>query len=64
MNPPESFGALTSALDYPMFIVTVAPDGGRAGCLVGFATQCSIDPVRFLVCGHAEALKAGLSASA
>jgi flavin reductase (DIM6/NTAB) family NADH-FMN oxidoreductase RutF len=22
----------------------------RAGCLVGFATQCSIDPPRFLVC--------------
>ena len=33
-------------LDYPMFIATVPGDG----CLVGFATQCSIDPVRFLVC--------------
>ena len=29
-----------------MFIATVAGDG----CLVGFATQCSIDPARFLVC--------------
>jgi hypothetical protein len=29
-------------LDYPMFIATVPGDG----CLVGFATQCSIDPVR------------------
>lgn len=37
-------------LDYPMFIVTAAAGGERAGCLVGFATQCSIDPVRFLVC--------------
>ena len=33
-------------LDYPMFIATVPGDG----CLVGFATQCSIDPVRFVVC--------------
>jgi flavin reductase (DIM6/NTAB) family NADH-FMN oxidoreductase RutF len=41
---------LVSALDYPMFIVTVAAGGERAGCLVGFTTQCSIDPPRFLVC--------------
>ncbi len=41
---------LVSELDYPMFIVTVAAAGERAGCLVGFATQCSIDPPRFLVC--------------
>lgn len=41
---------LVSELDYPMFIVTTAADGERAGCLVGFATQCSIDPPRFLVC--------------
>ena len=41
---------LVSALDYPMFIVTVAAGDERAGCLVGFATQCSIDPPRFLVC--------------
>src|SRR5919106_332536 len=33
-----------------MFIVTVAAGGERAGCLVGFATQCSIDPPRFLIC--------------
>lgn len=37
-------------LDYPMFIVTVAAAGERSGCLVGFTTQCSIDPPRFLVC--------------
>jgi len=33
-------------LDYPMFIATVP----GAGCLVGFATQVSIDPLRFLAC--------------
>ncbi|MET7301037.1 flavin reductase family protein [Embleya sp. NPDC005575] len=46
------FDAFVAALDYPMFIVTAArPDTGeRSGCLVGFATQCSIEPPRFLVC--------------
>ena len=34
-----------------MFVVTaVAADGERAGCLIGFATQCSIHPPRFMVC--------------
>ncbi|MCP3759262.1 flavin reductase family protein [Streptomyces sp. TBY4] len=39
----------TRALDYPMYVVTAAADGERAGCLVGFASQCSIDPPRFMV---------------
>jgi flavin reductase (DIM6/NTAB) family NADH-FMN oxidoreductase RutF len=39
-----------SELDYPMFIVTASARGERAGCLVGFATQCSIDPLRFIIC--------------
>jgi flavin reductase (DIM6/NTAB) family NADH-FMN oxidoreductase RutF len=46
----DTFNALVADLDYPMFIVTAAGGGERAGCLVGFATQCSIDPPRFLVC--------------
>jgi flavin reductase (DIM6/NTAB) family NADH-FMN oxidoreductase RutF len=33
-----------------MLIVTASAEGENAGCLVGFATQCSIDPPRFLVC--------------
>jgi flavin reductase (DIM6/NTAB) family NADH-FMN oxidoreductase RutF len=37
-------------IDYPMLIVTAAAGGERAGCLVGFATQASIDPLRFLDC--------------
>jgi flavin reductase (DIM6/NTAB) family NADH-FMN oxidoreductase RutF len=36
-------------LDYPMFVVTTRAEGERAGCLVGFATQASINPARFLV---------------
>jgi flavin reductase (DIM6/NTAB) family NADH-FMN oxidoreductase RutF len=45
-----AFAAIAGELDYPMFIVTAAAGGQRDGCLVGFATQCSIDPPRFLVC--------------
>lgn len=40
-----------SRLDYPVFVVTTVDRAGeRAGCLVGFLTQCSIDPQRLLVC--------------
>jgi flavin reductase (DIM6/NTAB) family NADH-FMN oxidoreductase RutF len=38
------------ALDYPMAVVTAHAEQGPAGCLVGFGTQCSIDPPRYLVC--------------
>lgn len=33
-----------------MYVVTTAVDGERSGCLIGFATQCSIHPPRFLAC--------------
>jgi flavin reductase (DIM6/NTAB) family NADH-FMN oxidoreductase RutF len=46
----EAFESLVGELDYPMFIVTAARGGDRDGCLVAFATQCSINPARFLVC--------------
>jgi flavin reductase (DIM6/NTAB) family NADH-FMN oxidoreductase RutF len=46
----QAFESIVSRLDYPMFVVTAAVGDERAGCLVGFATQCSIDPARFLVC--------------
>ncbi|MFG2784721.1 flavin reductase family protein [Streptomyces prunicolor] len=39
----------TDLLDYPMYVVTAEGDGERAGCLVGFASQCSIEPARFMV---------------
>lgn len=44
--------AFVAGFDYPMFVVTTASRDGsaRAGCLVGFTTQCGIDPFRFLVC--------------
>ena len=46
----RSFQALVGSLDPAMYVVTVASRGERSGCLVGFATQASIDPPRFLVC--------------
>lgn len=46
----QTFVKLTSALDYPMIVVTARDETGPAGCLVGFSTQCSIDPARYLVC--------------
>ena len=49
-DPADVFRSLMGALDVPMFVATVAAGGERSGCLVGFASQCSIDPARFL-CG-------------
>jgi flavin reductase (DIM6/NTAB) family NADH-FMN oxidoreductase RutF len=44
------FDRFAELLDYPMFVVTATDGTERTGCLVGFATQTSIDPPRFLVC--------------
>lgn len=49
MKPNDVFDDFVGLLDYPMFVVTVRADGRTAGCLVGFATQASIDPPTFLV---------------
>lgn len=46
----EAFDELMDQLDYSMLIVTARAGPECAGCLVGFATQCSIEPPRFLVC--------------
>jgi flavin reductase (DIM6/NTAB) family NADH-FMN oxidoreductase RutF len=45
----EAFEKLVSLLDYPMFIVTTRAGDQSAGCLVGFTSQVSISPHRFLV---------------
>ncbi|MFG2721978.1 flavin reductase family protein [Streptomyces sp. NPDC048416] len=36
-------------LDYPMYVVTAVAGRERAGCLVGFASQCSMVPLRLMV---------------
>ncbi len=45
----DAYHCLVSHLDNPMFVVTAVSERGRAGCLVGFATQCSIHPPRWYV---------------
>jgi flavin reductase (DIM6/NTAB) family NADH-FMN oxidoreductase RutF len=54
----SAFETIVATLDYPMFIVTTAAEGRRAGCLVGFGTQTSIaarltfQQVRHIEAGH------------
>lgn len=50
--PPEfDLTVYTSRVDYPLHIVTTrSREGELSGCVVGFVTQCSIVPSRFLVC--------------
>ena len=45
----EAFHAIAADLDYPMIIVTTTAGAERAGCLVGFLAQCSIDPPLLMV---------------
>ncbi|MGH9084772.1 MAG: flavin reductase family protein [Acidimicrobiales bacterium] len=48
MREPE-LGDVAEVLDPAMVVVTVAADGEVDGCLVGFHSQCSIDPPRYAV---------------
>jgi flavin reductase (DIM6/NTAB) family NADH-FMN oxidoreductase RutF len=45
----DAFDRLAAAADTPMVVVTAAYGDERGGCLVGFHTQCSIDPPRAAV---------------
>lgn len=45
----EAFDALMGVLDPAMVVVTTADDTERAGCLVGFHFQSSMDPPRYEV---------------
>lgn len=45
----KTFRKIMGSLDYQMLIVTARGPEGPAGCLVGFSTQCSINPDRYLV---------------
>lgn len=46
----EVFGAIAQSLDYPMLVVTATVGERREGCVIGFATQTSVHPGRFLAC--------------
>jgi flavin reductase (DIM6/NTAB) family NADH-FMN oxidoreductase RutF len=50
MGERDAFERIVVALGAPMTIVTVRGDDEVDGCLVGFSTQCSIEPRRYLVC--------------
>lgn len=43
-------GHVQSLADPPIVIVTTCAGEQRSGCVVGFSTQCSIKPPRWLVC--------------
>jgi flavin reductase (DIM6/NTAB) family NADH-FMN oxidoreductase RutF len=45
----EAFDELMRAVDQSMVIVTTLADGERSGCLVGFHSQSSIEPPRYVV---------------
>ena len=45
-----AFDRIAEDLDAPMVIVTARVGDAMSGCLVGFSTQCSVDPPRYLVC--------------
>ena len=49
MDDLGDFHRLVGGIGQQMLVVTAAVDGEAAGCLVGFSTQCSIEPPRFLV---------------
>lgn len=46
----DAIAPLVERLDYPLFVVTVSSREEHSGCLVGFVTQCSIRPPRYLIC--------------
>jgi len=45
-----AFDDISATLTTPMVVVTTRAGDEADGCLVGFATQCSIHPPRYLVC--------------
>jgi flavin reductase (DIM6/NTAB) family NADH-FMN oxidoreductase RutF len=49
MDSANDFNALMSSFDRPMLVVTTRAGDSQAGCLVGFHSQCSIEPPRYAV---------------
>lgn len=46
----DALDELLGGIDRAMWILTAAEGRERSGCLMGFATQSSLDPPRFLAC--------------
>lgn len=49
MDDGEAFDSLVSGADSALLVVTTASGGERAGCVLGFHSQCSIEPRRYAV---------------
>ena len=45
----DAFDRLVAGVDSPMIVVTTASGDSRAGCLVGFHCQSSIEPVKYAI---------------
>jgi flavin reductase (DIM6/NTAB) family NADH-FMN oxidoreductase RutF len=45
----EAFGGIMTSLDGELIVVTTGEAGERAGCLVGFHSQSSIEPERYCI---------------
>lgn len=45
----DPFDDLMGMLDSPVFLVTTQADGEPSGCVVGFATQTSVQPPSFMI---------------
>ena len=45
----DAFDTLMTSVDQPLVVVTTAAEGERAGCLVGFHAQSSIDSEHYCV---------------
>jgi flavin reductase (DIM6/NTAB) family NADH-FMN oxidoreductase RutF len=50
MPANRPYDDLAATVNTPMYVVTACNGEERAGCLVGFSVQCSIDPLHHLVC--------------
>lgn len=46
-TPETAFGEAMDALDPPLIVVTAADGRDRDGCVVGFHSQCSLEPLRY-----------------
>jgi len=46
----SEFADLMGRLNYPVYIVTTVANDERGGCVIGFGTQSSVGPGRFLAC--------------
>jgi len=45
----DAFDGFISRVDHPMILITTVAGDVHAGCLVGFHSQCSIDPSRYAI---------------